>query len=339
VKSKTSSHLKRACAAAVMAAWAGAAPAQTFEVKIGTVTINETAHQVANDFAAELESRSGGRLKARVFPAGQLGSGARQIEGLQLGTQEMMIHPPTFLVGLNPAFQVLDAPGLFDDRGHADRTLQEPAFNARYSKLAIDKGIDCPALFVYDFTAIASTKPVRTLDDLKGMKLRVLATKMESEAMARLGATGVPMDFTEVLQAIQQRTIDGARTAPIVMGGSKFFTVTKFLTMEGSGIIPDCLLVSNGWLRGLPAELRAIVAQVSAETAPKATATSLGFAAKVEQLWKDNGAEVIHLAPAEQRKLRDVLRPVGEQHLSATPAVKEMFDLLKAAVEKTRRPS
>jgi len=79
-------------------------------------------------FKKEIEKRTNGRIKVKIFPAAQLGKIPRQIEGIQLGTQEVFHTPPGFFVGINPAFQVVDAPGLFDDLSHMLRTINHPSF-------------------------------------------------------------------------------------------------------------------------------------------------------------------------------------------------------------------
>ena len=98
---------------AALAAWPAAAQ-KTYEIKIGFVTINDSQHRAADLYKAALEKRTGGQLKVSIFPAAQLGTIPRQLEGIQLGTQEFFVTPPGFFQGINPAFQAPDAPGLFD---------------------------------------------------------------------------------------------------------------------------------------------------------------------------------------------------------------------------------
>jgi len=309
---------------------------QTYEIKIGFATINEIQHEAAKLYAADIEKATNGRMKARLFPAAQLGGIPRQIEGVQLGTQEIYIGPPGFMVGLNPAVQVIDAPGIFDDRGHAERTLADRMFRDKYDNLTSAKGVEIVTLYAYDFTWLATISPVRALDDLKGKKIRVLASKIETEAVGKWGAAGVPMDFAEVLNALQQRTIDGVRTSIVVMGGSKFFSVTKSITEDGTGMIPSAFLVSGVWLKSLPADLQAAVRKVGLEVEPQINVAGREMVANAEKLWKDNGAEVIKLSPAERKRMFDLVLPLGDQHLATNPATKDMYELLKRTVEKNR---
>ena len=209
--------------------------AQTIDLKIGYATTNDPQHDLGKKIVEELDKRTGGKIKGRLFPASQLGKIPRQVEGLQLGTQEMFLTPPAFLVGLNPAFAVTDAPGIFRSHEHAQRAVTWPKFRNKFANLAENKGIVGGAIWIYDAQSIASVKPIRTLADIRGKKLRVLATKMEAAFVREFGATGVPMPYTDVLPAMQRGTIDGVRSSIVVMGASKFFTVAKYITMTRGG--------------------------------------------------------------------------------------------------------
>lgn len=322
---------------AALALQPGVATAQTFDVKIGFATINDPQHEIGKRLADRLNERSKGRLNARVFPAGQLGSIGRMIEGIQLGTQEILIVPPGFFVGINQALQVPDAPGVFDDVMHAHRSLTDPTFRAAYAKLLDGSGISMLALYVYGPTSFASIDPIRKLDDLKGKKVRVLATKMESKLMAQYGATGVPIDYVEVLPALQRRTIDAVRSSIIVMGGSKFFTVTKFITVVESGQIPSAIFGSEAALKRMPEDLRKLVVDTARGMELESTQVALEFGAKAEQLWKDNGAEVIRLPAADQAEFMRRARPLGDEFLGTNPKTKPMWEMLKASIERNRK--
>lgn len=333
----TRKTLAALAAGATLMALAGPAQAQKFDMKIGFATINDPQHAISKVLAAEMKSSSKGRINARVFPAGQLGKIPRMIEGLQLGTQEVLVSPPGFLVGLNAAFQVPDAPAAFDDVLHAHRSITDPAFREPYTKLALKSGIRILALYIYGPTSFASLQPIRTLDDLKGKKIRVLATKMESELVGSFGAAGVPMPYTEVLPGLQRKTIDAVRSSIIVMGGSKFFTVTKYITVVESGMIPSGLFASEIWLKKLPADLRNLVVNKTRGMEQRFTNIALDYGKKAEKLWKDNGAEVIRLSAADQKAFMNRVRPLGSKHLGSNPKTQKMYGLLNASIKRNRK--
>ena len=323
-------------AALAVAGYAAGAAAQG-KVKIGYATINDPQQAVGMEIEKRFAANTKMGLTAQNFPAGQIGSIPRMIEGLQLGTLELMITPPGFLVGLNQNAQVPDAPGVFDNVLHAHRALNDQKFYKQFSKIAEAKGIKMLNIYVYGPTSWASKKPIRTLSDMKGLKVRVLATKMEAALVNKFDATGVPMPYTEVLPALQRGTLDAARTAIIVMTGSKFYTVTKFITVIESGMIPSAVLASEAWLKKLTAEQRKYIETEIGGMSEWATKMAIEYGKKAEQTWRDNGAEVIRLNAADQKTFMDRVRPLGDEFLGGNDKTKDMYALLKDAVARTRK--
>jgi TRAP-type C4-dicarboxylate transport system substrate-binding protein len=154
---------------------------------------------------------------------------------------------------------VTDAPGMFDDMAHAQRALEYPKFRDKFVNMGAEKGFIINYLWACGDTSIATVKPFKTLDDLKGRKIRVLATPLEREVIKSMGATGIPMPYSEVLPGMQRKTIDGVRSAIIVMHPSKFWTVAKHITLTGMGQISCGQFLSTAWLKTLPDDLRQIV--------------------------------------------------------------------------------
>ena len=114
---------------AALLAPAPAAYAQdkTFTMKLSTATINDTQHEWLKRFAALVEKDSGGRIKAEIYPASQLGSIPRQIEGVQFGSIQGWMGPPEFLVGVDERFEALSAPGLFSSVDQVMKVIAGPA--------------------------------------------------------------------------------------------------------------------------------------------------------------------------------------------------------------------
>jgi TRAP-type C4-dicarboxylate transport system substrate-binding protein len=141
--------------------------------KCATATINDVQHELCKRYVARLEKRTNGAIKGQAFPASQLGSIPRMIEGVQLGTIEGWIGPPDFLVGVDPRFQVLTAPFLFNDMDHSFRVLNDKEFLDKFLVLAEGKGLRGVSLVPYGPASFVSRAPIRTPDDMKGKKYRV----------------------------------------------------------------------------------------------------------------------------------------------------------------------
>lgn len=325
-----------AALAAGAAVSSGASAQKTFTMKIGMPTINDSNHFSALWVKKEVEAKSNGRIQVKVFPAGQLGKIPRQIEGIQLGTQEAFNIPPGFFVGIERAFMVTDAPGIFDDIGHAHRAVNHPPFREKFGKLGAKKGFTANYLWACGNTSIATIAPFKTLEDIKGRKIRVLATPLERAFISKLGATGVPMPYTEVLPAMQQRVIDGVRSGIIVMYPSKFYTVAKHVTLTGMGQITCGQFLSNAWLQKLPGDLRDIVFAAGRGVTPHAGKWGVDLTRKAEEDWARD-ANAYRLSDEDQAKLRRLSAPIADEILANDPRTKDMYALLKEAIAATRK--
>ena len=311
------------------------ATASAVDMKIGFVTINDGQHKAATMFGELLDKKTGGAVKVRVFPAAQLGTIPRQIEGVIFGTQEAFISPPGFFVGLNKAFMAADAPGLFTSFGHQTRTLNHPSVREKFLTLAADKGITGVYLVAAGASAIAMRDPVRKISDVVGKKIRVLASPIEVAIMKEVGAAGTPMAYSEVLPAIQQRVLDGASSAITVMGPSKFYTAAKYITPTNFTYIPTAMWVNTKWLAKLSDAHRTALLETGREVTPHGNKWSEDDTATWERKWGEEGGEVIRLDAAEHKAVIDRLRPIGDQILSSDPAIEPMYSLIKAAAKET----
>ncbi len=331
--------LAAAAAAAAAVVLTASAGAETYALKIGFVTVKGPQQGSSEFYKKEIEKRTNGRIQAKIFPAAQLGKIPRQIEGIQLGTQEAFHTPPGFFVGINQAFQVVDAPGLFDDLDHMHRTVNHPSVSGKLLNLAEHKGIVGCYLFGSGEGAFASKTPLDTIARMQGKKLRVLASKLEIELMKVLGMAGIPIPYSEVLPSIQRNVVDGARSAIVVMGPSKFYTVAKHITLTHGGFIPSGLWFSKAWLNKLPADLKTELFALGPAAAEEGLRISKSINKLGEKKWADEGGAVHHLAAGERKEFMRRARPIGDRILGANPKTRDMWAIFKAAAEQTRTKS
>jgi len=324
-----------AAAAAVLSA--GAVGAKTINMKIGMVTINDSNHNTSNWMKKEIEAKTNGRIKVGVFPAAQLGKIPRQIEAIQLGTQEVFMIPPGFFIGIDKRFMVTDAPGMFTDEKHATRAVNQPEFFNTFSQMGANKGFVLMSMWGCGGTSIATLKPFKKLADLKGRKIRVLATPLERAVIGSLGATGVPIPYSEVLPSLQRKTIDGVRSSIGVMHPSKFWTVAKSITLTGMAQITCGSFTSTAWLNKLPSDLKKIVMDVAKASTKHAGKWGHDLTRAAEKNWaSEKGTAVYSLSDAEQAELIKRVRPIGDKILGQDPKTKDIYALLKKVAAATR---
>jgi TRAP-type C4-dicarboxylate transport system substrate-binding protein len=323
-------------AAAFASAWPGAARAQdrAMTIKLGVATINDVQHEWLKRFAAALERATDGRIKPEIYPASQLGNIPRMIEAAQLGSIQVWTGPPEFLVGVDQRFELLSAPGVFQNDQHARKTITDPEFAQAFLSVGADKGLRGISLYFYGPAGYAMRTPLRSLADFKGKKLRVLASPFQTEQMARLGATGVPLTPSELVPAIQQGTIDGAFSAIPFFTTLQLFDAAKYLTESGQAYVFSIAVVSRRWFDGLPADLKAKVLEAARQAETEVLPWEIDFLGQQHKLWTDKGGEIVALPDADRAELIAKVSGVGDDIVKTKPLLKPLWDQMLAAAKR-----
>ena len=317
----------------------GAAQAQdkTYVMKITLPTINDAPHQFAKDFAALVEKDSGGRIKGEVYPASQLGSIPRMIEGTQFGAIQVATVPPEFFVGVDERFEVMAAPGLAESIEHGQRIAADPQVLKLMLKLGAEKGLHGAGLMMAQPTCIISKTPLRHLTDFKGKKLRIFASQFQSVAFERLGVTPVAMTLGDVLPALQQGAIDGAIAGIGPFVHLHFGDAAKYITETNSPAIFIILEVSQKWYDSLPKDLQEIVDRDGAAVSKSIEPTALRMYQEQRKAWTDAGGELISLPREEQASMMASLSSVGDDVSKPKPALHEAYQIVSDAAKRTRQ--
>jgi TRAP-type C4-dicarboxylate transport system substrate-binding protein len=305
-------------------------------IKIGSPTIKESVHHWMQEFEKRIEKRAGDRIDVKVFPLSQLGSIPRMIEGAQLGTIEMVMVPPAFLVGIDQRFQVLAAPGIFKDQAHGFRTAHDPEFKKAFWALGEPKGIKMVGMFCPADTNYASRTPIRTLADFRGKKIRVFASGMERESMRRIGATAAPMPLSEVLPALQRGVLDSAKSGMVIFVAFKFQHVAKYVTRTNESLICVPTLASKIWFDRLSSADQQMILEEARLNDIEMQPRAQKFNANIYNVWKKLGGELITMSPADKAEFDKRLSSVGDAVMRDKPVVRAMYELMKKAADRTR---
>jgi TRAP-type C4-dicarboxylate transport system substrate-binding protein len=314
-----------------------AAQAQTHTMKISSPTVNDLSQEWAKEFKAGIEARSGGKIKVEFYPANQLGPIPATVEGTAMGTIEAVVPASGFFIGLEPRFQVFDAPGLFNDLGHAQRVFADPAVRKQLATLGNSKGIEPIAILAHGPMLLLSHKPIRAVADFKGQKIRVPgAAPLQIEPFKKLGANPVSMPLGEVLSAMQNRTIDGLIASATVFTAFKYYDVAKGLTtLPGSYLIAP-VMANRNFLKSLGPELEAMVREEAFKAQQKVEKFGIEDVGRTAGVWTKNGGEMIALPDGEGKLYLEQVKSVLPGLLSANAAIKADFDALSAAADKTK---
>jgi len=325
-------------AAAILAFASGGAYGQQFTMKLSTPTINDVAHEWMKVFKANVEKRSGGRIKVEIYPANQLGQLPATIEGVVMGTIEFSAPAVGFLIGLEPRFQVLDAAGLFDSVEHGEKVLNDPAIRKRLATFGAAKGVEPLMTYLNGPLMLLSHKPVRTLADIKGQKIRAPGgAPLHIEPFRTLGASPLSMPLGEVLPAMQNHTIDGAIAAFSVFNAFKYYDVAKGITYLPKSFLVASGIVNRKFMKSLGPQLEGIVRDEARKADSIFSTWGVDDVERIRKSWIAHGGEVHTMSAADSKRYIDDVTPVVESIISKNPQLKEDYEALLATAKKYRK--
>jgi C4-dicarboxylate-binding protein DctP len=251
----------------VLLALAGpAASQQPIVIKFSHVVAEDTPKgRAAIYFKRLAEERTNGRVKVEVYPNSQLYKDNNEIEALKRGSVQMLAPTLSKFGPLGvPEFEVFDLPYIFDNDAEVHRVTLGPIGKSLLKKLE-GKGIVGLAFWDNGFKQMSANKPLRVPEDCNGLKMRIQPSKVLKAQMLALGASPLPMPFSDVYQALKTGKVDGTENP-----ASNFYTqhmqdVQKDLTLSDHGYIGYAVIVNKAFWEGLPPDIRAILEQAMAE--------------------------------------------------------------------------
>jgi tripartite ATP-independent transporter DctP family solute receptor len=325
-----------ALAAAAALAGVGMAQAQTRTIKFANQ--NAKGHPIVmgmDRFAELVERKSGGRLKVQVFPGGVLGSDQANVSSLQGGTLEMAAMNSGIFASVVKEFAIYDFPFLFSSPKEADAVVDGPVGRQLHARLE-DKGLVGLAYYELGFRQLTnSRRPVAKVEDIAGLKLRVIPNPINVDWVSALGANPTPLPFPELYAALEQKAVDGQENPVATIQGAKLYEVQKYMTLTNHQYNPQSVVVSRKFWDSLPAEDRKLLQEAAAESARYQREQSRAQAGSILDALKKAGMQVQELPPAEVAKLREKMKPVIAKH---TASVGEAtVNAVMAELDKARR--
>ncbi|MCR5884002.1 TRAP transporter substrate-binding protein [Rhizobacter sp. J219] len=296
----------------------GSAHAQTRTIKFANQ--NAKGHPIVQGmekFAEIVEAKSGGKLKVNVFPGGALGSDQANLSALQGGTLEMASMNSGIFASIVKDFAVYDFPFLFSNPKEVAAVVDGPVGQALHAKLE-EKGLVGLAYYELGFRQITNSKrPITKVDDIAGLKLRVIPNPINIDWVNALGANPTPLPFPELYAALEQKAVDGQENPVATIQGAKLFEVQKYMTLTNHQYNPQSVVVSKKFWDSLSAAERKIVQDAALESAKFQREQSRSAAAGILEALKKAGMQVSELPPAEMAKLRDKIKPVIAKHTAS----------------------
>jgi tripartite ATP-independent transporter DctP family solute receptor len=272
-------------------------------------------------FASAVEAKSGGKIKVQLFLNGSLGSDQATLSALKGGTVEMAVMNSGILASEVKALEIFDFPFLFANEKEADAIVDGPIGQKMHAALA-DRGIVGLSYWELGFRNITTGKKVITkVDDIAGLKLRVIPNAINVDWVKALGANPTPLPFPEVYAALEQGAIDGQENPIAVIAANKFWEVQKNVALTNHQYNPQSVIFSKKVWDTMSAAEKKIIDE-SADEAVKAQREANRAALNNNlELLKKNGMNVTTLPAAEIAKLREKMKPVIDKHSAALGTV------------------
>jgi len=317
------SLLFAACAALAVTPAAGARDFRSAEVHPADYPTTKAVEYMGQ----LLKERSGGKLGVKVFPNGALGNERDTIEQLKIGGLDMMRINVAPLNNVVPETIVPALPFLFRSEDHMHATLDGPV-GEKILKAMESQGMVGLAFYDSGARSLYTTKPVKTLADIQGMKVRVQQSDLFVAMVEALGASATPMPYGEVYTGLTTGLIDAAENNLPSYESSRHFEVAKHYTLTEHSMAPEVLVFSKVLWDRMDEEDQALIRQAAKDSVPHMRKLWDEREAKSRQIVEAGGAQIAQLE--DRQAWADAVQPVYEQ-FAAAPELKSLVEEIQAA--------
>ncbi len=271
-----------------------------------------TTNQCALKFKERVEKESNGRLSVELHCNGELGGDQETFEGMQLGTIQMVLCGAAALGNYDARFGMLDFPFLFDNYEEMTEAVNGE-LGELYNSVAEEYGFKVLG-WMYDGARSISNnvRPVNSLEDVKGLKMRVMQNDMYISMFKAWGTNPTPMSATEIYTALSQGVIDGQDNPPSMGYSQKYYEVQKYYSWTRHTFQNCLVLTTTAWLDSLPEDLKKIVEEAAADMAAEQRVMEHDNETKLEKLIDESDTCTTNEV-ADRESFREASAPVYEE--------------------------
>src|SRR6266852_547565 len=271
--------------------------------------------QAVENMGKKLEAATGGRLRIQMYASMQLGGEKEAIEQAQVGALQLARVSVGALGPVVDDLNVFNLPFLFRNTEHMQKVIDGPIVQAMLDKVTNNPQVrlvglcwmDAGARNVYD-----SKKPIRTIDDLKGQKVRVMGNPMFVDMMNALGGNGVAMGYDQVFSALQTGVVDGAENNPPSFVFDNHYQVAKHYTLTEHLIVPEILVFSRRTWDTLSQDDQALLRKLGREA--QLEERELWRQTEQQAFDKMRAAGVDIITVADRQRFKDAVKPVWDKY-------------------------
>ena len=244
--------------------------AADYVIKFSHVVSPDTPKGKAADyFAKRVEELSHGKIKVEVYPNAQLGGDKAVLRKMKFNAVQMAAPSFSKFTGLVPQLGLFDLPFLFKDENHLHRVL-DGEVGKKLRDMVTKKGYVALAYWDNGFKELTDSKrPLIKPEDCRGLKFRVMSSKVLIEQFKALGAIPVVLPFSEVYSALQQGVVDGQENTISNIYTKKFYEVQRYMTLTNHGYLGYLVVMSKKFWNRLPANLKKVIIKAMKDATAK----------------------------------------------------------------------
>ncbi|WP_102344887.1 TRAP transporter substrate-binding protein DctP [Bacillus sp. Marseille-P3661] len=288
---------------------------EVYKLKVGHISPDDQAYAIGfKEYAAAVEEATNGQVQFEIFGNGTLGGERELLEGVQLGTLDMSVITTGVVTNFVPEISVIEFPFLFRDLDHVYKTLDGEVGQELLDKVS-EQGLKAIAFWENGQRHLSNSKhPIKTPEDLDGLKMRTIESELLLDTYAALGTNATPMAFPEVYGGLQQGVIDGSDFSTGVYWSTKVWEQSKYFSEVGLYYASAVLVINDDLLKSMPEDIQKVIVDLGKEYAQKQRQISQDLEAEQKQLLLDNGVEIINAEDLDIQAFRDKVQPVYEKH-------------------------
>lgn len=288
------------------------------EFKLIHASVNPPTHienEIHLDFINRIERLSNGRIKYEFYPSAVLGDEVEMMEGIQTGaiTTARLTGAP--LGAISNGYMIVNLPFLFSDSEHMLNVVRSTKFAKLTEDELIKEGIRPLEFWWMGIRDLYTKKPVKNIEDVKGMKIRTWQDRYVLKAWEKLGVIPTPISFSELYTALQTGIVDGGEGWAASYNARGFYEHAPYLTKIGYINIFSAFVISEKIWKQLPSDLQDVMKQAASENAEFAYEVFKNKKDEIYETARKKGATVIEVKDIEkwQSRIEPIYKEFGEE--------------------------
>ncbi len=300
-------------------------------IRIGHVSRTDNPRGVSAEvWKKGVEARTKGQVKVEIYPAGQLGHNIQMEEAVLLGSLDGTIPTTAFTFNITPVYSMFDLPFLFSDQESVVKFLNSKT-GTDLLKAVEPKGYKVLAMWPTGFKWLTANKPIHSVADLKGLKVRVMASDVLINQYKSWSASATPLPLPSLYNALAQGTIDAEENTFGMIHDRRLYEPQKYLIESNHSLTMDVLLVNKRWFDKLSKDMQVILVEEAQKITDQRWRWEMDRNAKLVEKIKGLGKnEFIKLSDEAKKEFRQMAQPTYDAFVKANPSLAPVLQEIMA---------